>query len=174
MTTDNKKEFGQLSFPVHDSMGVLVHFVYLSPPKATVLMPLWTLPNCFWTANKMMNKDSRFSRKMHGNFSTRRHSCIGYVSSCVLRVLWVWLQWLTHHDAFAGIQEVLESLFLYLESTYNQKYNQLMGNCLTLLLCPCVLSLCWCLSGGFMCFIPLCSRDVSGPSLRVPFRLLWI
>ncbi|XP_008276814.1 cAMP-specific 3',5'-cyclic phosphodiesterase 4D isoform X3 [Stegastes partitus] len=26
----------------------------------------------------MMNKDSRFSRKMHGNFSTRRHSCIGF------------------------------------------------------------------------------------------------
>ncbi|XP_076600715.1 3',5'-cyclic-AMP phosphodiesterase 4C isoform X5 [Chaetodon auriga] len=26
----------------------------------------------------MMSKDSRFSRKMHGNFSTRRHSCIGF------------------------------------------------------------------------------------------------
>ncbi|KAM4605436.1 3',5'-cyclic-AMP phosphodiesterase 4C isoform 1-T1 [Polymixia lowei] len=26
----------------------------------------------------MMNKDSRFSRKTHGNFSTRRHSCIGF------------------------------------------------------------------------------------------------
>ncbi|XP_061775777.1 cAMP-specific 3',5'-cyclic phosphodiesterase 4D isoform X4 [Nerophis ophidion] len=26
----------------------------------------------------MMNKDSRFSRKMHGGFSTRRHSCIGF------------------------------------------------------------------------------------------------
>ncbi|XP_030608393.1 cAMP-specific 3',5'-cyclic phosphodiesterase 4D isoform X4 [Archocentrus centrarchus] len=26
----------------------------------------------------MMNKDSRFSRKMHSNFSTRRHSCIGF------------------------------------------------------------------------------------------------
>ncbi|GLD71952.1 cAMP-specific 3',5'-cyclic phosphodiesterase 4C isoform X5 [Lates japonicus] len=31
----------------------------------------------------MMNKDSRFSRKMHGNFSTRRHSCIGYASGGV-------------------------------------------------------------------------------------------
>lgn len=35
----------------------------------------------FEPAIKMMNKDSRFSRKMHSNFSTRRHSCIGYVSS---------------------------------------------------------------------------------------------
>nr|XP_043885560.1 cAMP-specific 3',5'-cyclic phosphodiesterase 4C isoform X5 [Solea senegalensis] len=26
----------------------------------------------------MMSKDLRFSRKMHGNFSTRRHSCIGF------------------------------------------------------------------------------------------------
>ncbi|KAJ3594822.1 hypothetical protein NHX12_004127 [Muraenolepis orangiensis] len=25
-----------------------------------------------------MNKDARFSRKMHGNFSARRHSCIGF------------------------------------------------------------------------------------------------
>ncbi|KAF3858459.1 hypothetical protein F7725_011660 [Dissostichus mawsoni] len=28
----------------------------------------------------MMNKDSRFPRKMHSNFSTRRHSCIGKMS----------------------------------------------------------------------------------------------
>lgn len=45
----------------------------------------------FEPANKMMNKDSRFSRKMHSNFSTRRHSCIGYVSSCASGVLW--LRW---------------------------------------------------------------------------------
>lgn len=73
-----------------------VHFFSPSPSKSAILMPFWTEPISIATCHKMMSKDSRFSRKMHGNFSTRRHSCIGYVSGCVF--LWLWLQW-RQHDA---------------------------------------------------------------------------
>lgn len=59
-----------------------VHFFSPSPSKSAILMPFWTEPSSLSTCHKMMSKDSRFSRKMHGNFSTRRHSCIGYVSTC--------------------------------------------------------------------------------------------
>ena len=88
-TWGHKRLFGQLL--IHDSMGVLVEsqkFTFSLPRLPKLLF--WCLselnPAVLRPATKMMNKDSRFSKKMQSNFSSRRHSCIGYVYACVLRV----------------------------------------------------------------------------------------
>lgn len=77
--------FGLLSVLIYDSMGSVAvpHQFASSIPRLPKLL-FWCLselnPALVEPAKTMMNKDSRFSRKMQGNFSTRRHSCIGYVS----------------------------------------------------------------------------------------------
>lgn len=88
-TCGHRRHFGQLL--INDSMGVLVESQKLtfSLPRLPKLL-FWCLselnPAVFQPAKKMMNKDSRFSKKMQSSFSSRRHSCIGYVYACVLRV----------------------------------------------------------------------------------------
>lgn len=77
--------FGLLSVLIYDSMGsVAVPQQFTSSIPRLPKLLFWCLcelnPAFVEPAKTMMNKDSRFSRKMQGNFSTRRHSCIGYVS----------------------------------------------------------------------------------------------
>lgn len=59
----------------------------------------------FDLAGTMMNKDSRFPRKtMHSNFSTRRHSCIGYVLYCNVFVMYCnWWMSVDATDATVGV-----------------------------------------------------------------------
>ena len=157
-----------------------VHFFSPSPPKAAILMPVWTQPSCSPTRQK--NDEQRLALFKEDAKQLLQPQALVHrvrIRLCVESFCDCDYSDRNMIHAHADVQEVLESRFH-------------LSLCLASVACFCLfkhmicsrliaalllrhhvyscITLCWCLSGGFMCYILLFSCDVSSCILRVEGR----